>query len=241
MLHNKKSFTKGVLLLGSFAVVFVLILTPIFKTDRGVAENGLSYADDLFNKLSKGSSYFIPEVREKIAPIQGAAVDVTIKPKKAELAGAMIALGAKAGLTLTEKAPGELTVKGDLPALLAAAIEDADSMYKNDGAAVQSRRGMNEKEAMTAWWEMLNAMIKPLQKQKLIKEAQGVDLVMRKAIEPAFNFYGIPAQRVLDKAGVLTGLLVFYVVYTLWYGFAIFELFDGVGLSMKKAKAKEEV
>lgn len=241
MLHNKKSFTKGVLLMASFAVIFVLILTPIFKTDRGVAENGLSYADDLFNKLSKGSSYFIPAVRDKVAPIQGKAIEVTIKPKKAELAGAMVTLGSKSGVEVVEKAPGELAVKGDLGSLLAAALEDSDAMYKNDGATVQGRRGMDEKEAMTAWWEMLNSMIKPLQKQKLIQEAQGVDLVMKKAIEPAFNFYGIQAQRVLDKAGVLTALLVFYVIYTMWYGFAIFELFDGVGLSMKKSKAKEEV
>jgi hypothetical protein len=36
-------------------------------------------------------------------------------------------------------------------------------------------------------------------------------------------------------------LLVFYLVYTLWWGFAIFYLFDGVGLSMKKARVKQEV
>jgi hypothetical protein len=34
---------------------------------------------------------------------------------------------------------------------------------------------------------------------------------------------------------------VFYVVYTLWWGFAIFFIFEGIGLSMTKAKVKKEV
>jgi hypothetical protein len=38
----------------------------------------------------------------------------------------------------------------------------------------------------------------------------------------------------------VAGFLIFYVVYTLWYGFAIFELFEGIGLTMKKS-AKQEV
>ena len=46
---------------------------------------------------------------------------------------------------------------------------------------------------------------------------------------------------VVDKAGIMTGLLVFYVAYTMWWGFAIFFMFDGIGLTMKKAKVKKEV
>jgi len=40
----------------TFAGVLALIFSPIFGDGR----NGLVYADDMFNKLSKGSSYFIP-------------------------------------------------------------------------------------------------------------------------------------------------------------------------------------
>jgi hypothetical protein len=39
----------------------------------------------------------------------------------------------------------------------------------------------------------------------------------------------------------MTFLLVFYVAYTMWWGFAIFYIFEGIGLSMKKAKVKKEV
>jgi len=71
--------------------------------------------------------------------------------------------------------------------------------------------------------------------------AQAAADVMKKAVEPAFNFYTIEAQQVSEKAGIMTGLLVFYVIYTMWWGFAIFYMFDGIGLTMKKAKVKKEV
>lgn len=240
MLHNKKNFAKGLTLLFSFAVIFILILLPIFKDDKGNAQNGLEYADDLFNKLSKGSSYFIPEVRETLGEVKGSNVDVSFKVKKVDLLPVMVTLGNQAGLTVTDKG-GELAVQGDLSGFLTKVVEDADAMYKNDGAAVKGRYNVPEKQVMKAWWELCAGMIQPLQKQKMIKEAQVLDTVNKRAVEPAFNFYGIPSQRVLDKIGVLTGLLIFYVLYTMWYGFAIFEIFDGIGLSMKKSKVKEEV
>jgi hypothetical protein len=39
----------------------------------------------------------------------------------------------------------------------------------------------------------------------------------------------------------MTFLLVFYIAYTMWWGFSIFFFFEGIGLSMKKAKVKKEV
>jgi capsid portal protein len=114
-------------------------------------------------------------------------------------------------------------------------------MFKNDGKKVADRYGVDEREAMTTWWNTLKAMDKELKKQGKIEEAKMVSDVMKKAVEPAFNFYTIDAQKVTEKAGIMTGLLVFYVMYTMWWGFAIFYLFDGVGLTMKKAKVKKEV
>jgi hypothetical protein len=64
--------------------------------------------------------------------------------------------------------------------------------------------------------------------------------VVKKAIEPAYNFYQIDANKVSDHAGMLSGLLVFYVFYTMWWGYAIFYMFEGFGLTMKKAKVKKE-
>jgi capsid portal protein len=94
---------------------------------------------------------------------------------------------------------------------------------------------------MESWHTMLKGVDKSLKKQGKIEEAKIVSDVMKKAVEPAYNYYKIESQNVVDKAGIMTGLLVFYVAYTMWWGFAIFFMFDGIGLTMKKAKVKKEV
>ena len=81
---------------------------------------------------------------------------------------------------------------------------------------------------------------KQMKKDKNIEMAKIVSEVNKKGIEPGYNFYKIDANKVIDHAGMLSGLLVFYVFYTLWWGYAIFYLFDGIGLTMKKAKVKKE-
>lgn len=240
MLHNKKSFAKGVVLLASFAVIFAVIMSPVFKDVEGKSINGLEYSDDLFNKLSKGSSYFIPAVKEKVGPLAGKNVDVTFKLKKAESVPAVSALASVAGVAITDKG-GELTLSGDLGKMLGAVVQDSDDMYHNDGKAVSGRYNMPEKKVMESWFELCSALIKPMQKAGLIKEAQAVDTVLKRAVEPGYNFYGIIARSVSEKIPTVVALLSFYVIYTLWYGFAIFEIFDGIGLSMKKSKVKEEV
>lgn len=237
LIHNKSSFMKGLLLMGSFCAVFFLIFMPLFPGDGGKAMNGLEYSDDLFNKLSKGSSYFIPETQKRVEPLQGKTVEVAYASKKAADAARIFAA---AGVTATAEG-NTLKVRGDLGTLLAAAVTDADAMYKNDGTAVSARyEGMNHMAVMEAWWEGLNPMIKALQKNKMVEEANVVDAVLKRAVETGYNFYGIPAAKVIDKMGVMIGLLIFYVLYTVWYGFAIFELFDGIGLTMKKSKIKQE-
>lgn len=239
MIQNKSSFTKGALLLISFAAVFFLIMSPVFKDDAGKAQNGLEFADDLFNKLSKGSSYFIPEVQKGVSSVAGKNVNVTFTLKQPEKAAAVVKVLSDAGATVTAEG-ATIKVDGDLSKILEAAVKASDALYHNDAAAVTAQYGMDGLQAAAALWDGLAGMIKPLQREKQIKEAQVVDLVMKKAIEPGYNFYGIPAAKVSDKLGVMTALLVFYVIYTMWYGFAIFELFEGIGLTMKKSKVKQE-
>ncbi len=235
MLHNKKKFTQGTLLLVSFVVVFFIIFLPIFPG----GENGLNFSDDLFNKLSKGSSNFIPQVMEAVKPLDGQQLDVTVKFKDPAIMQTAAAVLAKAGAQVAEK-DGGLAVSGDFGKLLTQVTQDSQYMYDNDGAKVEAFYGMDAKKAVKAWWTALSAMIKPLQKADKTAEANVVDTVMRKAIEPGYNYYGIPAENILDKIPTAAGLLIFYVVYTLWYGYAIFDIFAGVGLSMSKSKIKKE-
>lgn len=240
MVTNKKALSMGMILLVSFAGVFFLIMMPIF----GDGKTGLDYSDDLFNKLSKGSSYFIPAVKEQIKEFDGKQAKVAVKFKSEEEAKQSLAVMTKAGFTAAQ-AGDTLNLDVDLGKMLAKVVDDADVMYHDDGAKVGAFYGLDKdaegKLAMKAWWALLGSMIKPLQKEKQIPMANAVNLVNQKAIEPAYNFYGIKAESILDKIPTASGLLIFYVIYTMWYGFAIFEIFNGIGLSMSKSKVKKEV
>jgi len=236
IVKNKKPFSIGVVLALSFIGVLALIFSPVF----GDGKNGLVYSDDMFNKLSKGSSYFIPKIAKNNEKFAGTTIGATVKFDKPEQGAGAAKILAAAGAEV-KGSEAELQIKVNLGTLMGKVLQDSDDMFKNDGKKVADRYGVDEKEAMTTWWNVLKAMDKELKKQGKIEEAKNVSDVMKKAVEPAFNFYKIDAQKVTDKAGIMTGLLIFYVAYTMWWGFGIFYLFDGVGLTMKKAKVKKEV
>jgi len=236
IVKNKSTFFTGAFLAVTFAGVLTLIFSPVFGDGR----SGLVYADDMFNKLSKGSSYFIPKVMKSNEAFANTALAVSVKFEKPEQIDGTVKLLAAAGIE-SKNANPELQINCNLGALMAKILQDSDDMYKNNGTAVAARYGADEKKVMESWHNMLKGVDKALKKQGKIEDAKIVSDVMKKAVEPAYNYYKIEAQNVVDKAGIMTGLLLFYVAYTMWWGFAIFYMFDGIGLTMKKAKVKKEV
>lgn len=228
---HKKPFFRGLLLLLSFAVMLILILLPLIPGRDGEKLTGLEYADEVFNELSKGSSYFIPQAEKAAQSMMGKSIYL-VAPLSSERQAEM------AHTILTEAKIPQITVegdkvafRGDLGSILLAAVHDSDLMYHNNGQAIQERYGKVDPLEITAtWWHLLNPSIRELQKQNLIAEAAAVDQVIRRAIEPGNNFYGIPAEEVSGNIWLLCGLLLFYICYTIWYGFGIYEIFDGLGL-----------
>lgn len=242
LIRNKKSFINGFVLLASFIVVFASIFMPIITLEDGRKENPLNYADDFFNSLSKGSAFFIPSVRERVArDLKDKQIDITLHMPSAESAAQGAMLAQQAGLMVNAQ-DRDLALKGDIFTLAMSSLEDAESMYRNDDKTVSARwGGADGQRILRTWHELFSAGIKPMQRVGMIMEAQAVDAVVRRALEPSYNFFGITSKRVADNVGMLTFLLVFYVVYTMWYGFAVFGLFEGIGLTMKKAAVKEEM
>ena len=236
IVKNKKMLSIGAFLAVTFIGALALIFSPVF----GNGMNGLTYADDMFNKLSKGSSYFIPKVAKSNEKFTNTNLAVTVKLEKPEQNESTMKMLTATG-AVVKNANSQLEISGNLGAVMSKVLQDADDMYKNDGKKVADRYGMDEKEAMSSWWNVLEVMDKELKKRGKIEESKIVSDVMKKAVEPAYNYYKIEAQQVADKALIMTGLLVFYVAYTMWWGFAIFYMFDGIGLTMKKAKVKKEV
>jgi hypothetical protein len=240
----------GIILAISFWVVLFLIFSPIF----GQGRNGLQYADEMFNTLAKGSSYFIPKVAKNNEKFMGRMFSATIKLDKPEDKPGDAEQRAQRASRLFTLNPGakvevngaELKIEGDLGLVLKAALDDADTMFKNEGDKLKAKYAEamgtdDEKQIFRQWNNVLPKIDKNFKKEGKIEEANIVSDVTKKAIEASYNFYKVDAVQVKDKAGLMIGLLVFYVAYTMWWGFAIFFIFEGIGLSMTKAKDKKEV
>lgn len=236
LIRNKKVFSIGMFFAVTFFVVLFLIFSPIFEDGK----NALQFSDDSFNKLAKGSSYFIPKVSKSVEEFVGKPFSVSIKLEKAEDAELTAKLFTTAGANV-ETSDTQLKIQGDIDAILRSVIKDSNSMYNNDGKAVSDRYGYDEKTVMKNWWSALSKIEKELKKDRLIVEAKVFGEVIKRAVEPGYNFYQIDSHRVSEHAGMMSGLLVFYVLYTMWWGYAILYMFEGIGLSMKKAKVKKEV
>jgi len=235
LVRDKKSFLLGLMLAIGFIVLLLIIISPVFS-----GKNGLEYADDMFNKLAKGSSYFVPKVQESNEKFMGKQFRVTIIFDDSEEAARVTNLISTAGGKVQQK-DNTLTVEGDLGKLLRVAITDSDLMYKNEGEKIKSRYGYEEKQVLKDWWQALNKINKEFQSTKNLENAKIVMEVMKKVIEPGYNFYKIEAVKVSQRAFTMTGILAFYVLYTVWWGFAILYIFEGLGITAKKAKVKKEV
>ena len=227
MIANKKKFYGGLVMLAAFIVVLIIIFSPVFK-----GQNGLEYLDALYNCISKGSAYYIPKVKEETGNFVGKSIEVVVSISDEKQAKQTALLFEKGGASVSVDG-ASLRITGDLGKILENSLADADKMYQNDGKAVSEKYGYNERQVLFNWWKALNAMDKDLKKQKKFKEAKIVALVIKKGVEPSYNYYKIEPQQISDRFGIVIFSLVFYVVYTLWYGFAIMYMFEGWGMKLE--------
>ena len=232
---NTKKLLQGTFLLISFFVVLVIIFLPVFPGGK----NGLEFSDNFFNSLAKGSSNFMDNMREVAKHVTGTSFNVEISLDNADQAQKAEALFTKAGAQV-EVADKKLKISGDLGKVLAQTVNDSEVTFNNQGEKLQALYNFSAKDTLRTWWFSLKKVADALTKQKAFKEARAISEVQERAIEPAFNFYGITPEKVSENALLLIFMLVFYVIYTLWYGYAIYMICEGLGLGMVKA-AKAEV
>ena len=228
MIANPRKFYTGLTLMVLFAAVFIAIFMPLFG-----GKNGLQYLDNLYNSISKGSADYIGEVRTQVqtaaAPelitlnlIMNSDLQAQRTAPLLEKAGARVRLDGAA-----------LTVSGNIVRILESCLDDARHMYANDGAALTAKYGYAEKAVLYNWYSALRAMESDLKNQKQFKVAKLAGLVNQKAVETAYNYYGIKAEKISDRFWMVLFSLIFYVAYTLWYGFGIMYLFEGWGMQIE--------
>jgi hypothetical protein len=91
---------------------------------------------------------------------------------------------------------------------------------------------MEARPTLYTWWQALSTMEKDLNRQKLFAAARLTHTVQAKTVECAYNYYGIEAQAIKDRWGTVLFSLLFYVLYTVWYGYGIMYVFEGLGFEL---------
>jgi hypothetical protein len=216
----------GLVLMVSFIVVLVAIFMPLIEGD-----NALNYLDNLYNSISKSSANYFPKVHHLIEEHHGEAVELTLKMDSAEDARTVAKLLEAPAATVSVQG-SEVGVTGQLDTIMEGCLADAEAMYNNDGAGLATRYGMDERIALHGWWKALNAMEKDFNRQKRFAAAKLVAMARTKTVECAYNYYGIEPQDIKERWGIVLFSLIFYVVYTVWYGYAVMYLFEGLGYEL---------
>ncbi|MBW6521500.1 MAG: hypothetical protein K0A99_10935 [Desulfoarculaceae bacterium] len=231
MIANKKEFNRGLALMVAFWIVFIALLSPLYPgLDKRV--NMLDYMDNMYNSISKNSSYYIPATQKNAEAYMGNVVALNIKTDANLSMARLTTLMQHAGMT-AEAGDAEVKISGDLGAMLNVILADADLMYANNGQAISSKYGAHEKQVMYDWYNVLKSMEKSLTKQSKFPESKMLYQVRTRSVEPAYNYYGIEAQSIKEKAVLVILSLAGYVIYTMWYGFAILFMFEGWGLKLE--------
>ena len=226
-------FLTGAVLAATFVAVLILMFMPLFG-----GLNAFEVADRLFNSMAKGSSNYFEDLRTAASERRGSDVQVDIDLKEGTLAGTARTLLSKAGLGVDGDGT-KLKVSGDVSQLAGVIIDDSEAVFYNKGTGTVAKYGQPERETLFAWWSILKEMQKALESKGKFQVAAFLHDVSTKGVEVAYNFYGIEPKEASKNAAILAGSLLFYVVYTLWWGYAILCLFDGVGMEMKAGARKE--
>ena len=223
---KKKELGIGIFLMATFIAVMIFIFMPVI--DGG---NSLDYLDNLYNSISKGSANYIEKVEHLVEDHGSEVVTLNLKMDDSAAAQKAEPLFARAGVT-TAVENDNLMVNGDLETIFGVCLEDAESAYHNRNQDFIDRYDVGARESLHSWWQALKAMEKDLNRQKLFPAAQLTHMVQAKTVECAYNYYGIEAQAIKDRWGTVLFSLVFYVLYTIWYGYAIMYIFEGLGFEL---------
>ena len=234
LIKDKGTLIKGILLLITFFIVLAIML---FSNFFG-GENALKASDRLFNSIAKGSTNYFQGLLKKNQAFIGKEFEVPVRLKTEDLTAKASKIFTISGAQVASKDQG-VVIKGDLGKILEAALKDSQAMFNNRDKELASKYGFGGQEALFIWWNSFKELDKGFKNQKNFKEAKFVEEVVKKGIEVGYNFFGIEPQTARSKAGILTFSLVFYVIYTLWFGIGVLFIFEGFGLEMKKGSRKE--
>jgi hypothetical protein len=233
LIPNKKAFAKGIIMAIVFGAVLAAMFMPLFE-----GQNAFRAADDLFNTISKGSTDYIEMLEETGEEHKKGEIDMPLTLEEKADPEWVEKVFSVSGAEVERGDEGP-TVKVGMGTLIDAAIQDSADMFKNDGEALEKRYEIDERHAMLGWWYGLRAVEKGLKKEERFAEAAYITELLNRGVAVGYNYYEVEPQKASERWLIITGALLFYVVYTLWWGFAIFFMFEGFGLQLTAGKKKE--
>jgi hypothetical protein len=226
---------KGLVGLLTFLVVLALWILPVFNR-----QTGLEWADNLFNQLAKSSAYYVPSVAKRVERFKDVVVDLSVNPRWAGGDRAVAKILMVNGISASLIGDGRVRIRGSLEGLSLAASADADLLFKGREESLRSKYGLNGKEVIYYWWTAFDDLSRRYLQLNRPDEADFARFITSRVLEPSYNFAGIEPRTVSENVGIIAAILLFYVVYTLWYGFSIMYLFEGFGVQAKKSTSKKE-
>ena len=208
LIKNAKIFNVGAL----FAVTFLGVLIAILFTALPGKERPRIRGRE-FQQARERFVLLHSEGRQEQRTVHGKPFSVTIRTDKPEdspetrksaLRTSRRSLPRRGRRSTISGAT--LKIEGDLGQVLASALQDADAMFRTTARQYRNRYGMDdEKKMFRQWHNGLTRINKEFNKEKKIRRIQDGNAVVKKAIEPAYNFYQIDANKVIDHAGMLSG------------------------------------
>jgi len=246
MIADKKRFGLGLFMLVTFFGVLVLLFVPIWN---GGTENGLDEIDNLFNTVSKDSSNFNAEMEEKAkeevgqktsfvtGPIREA--DESNKDVRTAQALRIAELFKKVEGTTVSVDGTKVKVEGDLGTIMEAVVADSTLAFDNQQGALQKKYDYPADDAradehvMYDWYMGIDNAQRDLTAKEQFEQSKTLVELSERSIEPAYNYYGIESESPKTEWLPLLLANIGYIIYTLWYGFALLFMFEGWGLKLE--------
>jgi hypothetical protein len=226
MIRDKKEFYTGFAMLVAFFIVLAIFFSPVFG-----GKNGLDYLDNLYNSISKDSAYYIPAMVEEAEQFEDEEIDMTVTLPSANHAANFAQLLGEAGVQAQAQAE-QVAIDGNLGTILFESLEDAEYMYRNNGEALETKYGMEPRLIMYTWYQGFKSMDKTFTRNKDFDNARFVSEMNVRAVELTYNYFGVEPRSIMSEIFIVIGSLLFYVIYTIWYGYAILFMFEGWGLRL---------
>jgi uncharacterized protein len=204
------------------------------------SRSGLDRAENHFNQLAKNSAYQIPAAVRRAMKFQGTAVDFGVSAQRPGANQGIARIVQANGLSARVTGDGRVRIEGDLGLLGRLAAADADLLFKGREAELGRKYDLEGKEAVYLWWAAFEGLTRRYIQENRVAEADFTKYISTRVLEPSYNFSGIQPRDISSSRTSIVLLLGLYVLFTLWYGFSILYLFEGLGIKITKATEKKE-